>query len=402
MNTSLSFATCLPAMIAISQAVLSSRVAAGTRWLRLGLDSASPIDLEHVANLAPIPTLSTISATWMSRAWTAALAGKHSVFDTLTPSSSTLIDSSSSSTNSSPATNAKSLPLDKLVSKLVSYINVSPSVLITALILLDRLTTAVPEVLLNDGNVHKLYVVAFMTAAKLLEDDYNPASWFAAFLGCSEDHIKYLELLFLKGIDYHAFVTSQDFNYALHCFTTEAIDSPMALQVLASFPNCQIASRAVDLASSWKVYPCSNLTLSNEITSYRAEPPPSELCLRALADAQLSHDCPGFGTDNSWTDFASRIYSPIGFIRLMSLKRLIDGVLASSLLPALELNPHTRDGSTKIDGDIEDPNAKGRVILEGLGWGKLYKRGWEVENSKLVDSDLSVAPVYTAGSIWAL
>eukprot|EP01062_Namystynia_karyoxenos_P060921 TRINITY_DN5273_c3_g1_i1.p1 TRINITY_DN5273_c3_g1~~TRINITY_DN5273_c3_g1_i1.p1 ORF type:complete len:282 (+),score=102.50 TRINITY_DN5273_c3_g1_i1:77-922(+) len=117
--------------------------------------------------------------------------------------------------------------------RMCKYAQCSPSVFIHMLVLIDRLAG---KHTLTYLNIHRIIAVAFVIAAKLNDDEYFGASWYASITGVEPDDLNEMERMYLIEID-----------WTLHC--TSAQYTQMAESLQRQSPPTPPAARRVDPAA---------------------------------------------------------------------------------------------------------------------------------------------------------
>ena len=104
------------------------------------------------------------------------------------------------------------ISIEKYLERLAGYSRCSPETFVIALIYVDRIVSAGCGVVLGPRNVHKLFLVALVCAAKF-NDDLKLAQWgFAKLGGLGKKDLCRLEVQFLSGIEFRVVVSSGDYR----------------------------------------------------------------------------------------------------------------------------------------------------------------------------------------------
>ena len=110
---------------------------------------------------------------------------------------------------------SKTIPgisIEKYLERLAGYSRCSPETFVIAVIYVDRIVSPECGVVLGPRNVHKLFLVALLCAAKF-NDDLKLAQWgFAKLGGLGKKELCQLEVQFLSGIDFRVVVSSGDYR----------------------------------------------------------------------------------------------------------------------------------------------------------------------------------------------
>ncbi|PXF49154.1 Cyclin-U4-1 [Gracilariopsis chorda] len=302
----------------------------------------------------PTPLLHTFTPAHLSTLYTAALRRTRSPFDLLNPSAT----------------------LDAVVHHVVHNTTVSRSALVTACVYIDRLTQAAPHMFVTTTNVQRLFAVAFMLAAKWHEDAYFSSAYFAALFGMSLPELTTLESTFIHTIDYHLFVTTEQFHDAQVALMARALDSPQGLTVYHALVHHRVADshNAFDLANTWRQVPLHSAVsvaqppahhvwaMAANLVRHRQHPLPqpphrarptqpqstvptsTALCegrrvVAALARAQLQHDFPQV-CEQLYVSELQRRFTDDGIFRYAKLQLIGQSEeLDDLVLPPLERLP---------------------------------------------------------------
>lgn len=330
---------------------LHNRADKGEQWLNAACASRGPFDLALVVPLVPKPMLSGLTVSQIGHMYRAALGVSRSPFDLLSGSAT----------------------LNGVVHHIVRHTNVSRSALVIAAVYIDRLTAAVPHMFVTRTNIQRLFAVAFVLAAKWLEDIFFPSNCFADFFGMHPVEMGQLERWFAASIGYRLFVSTEQFHDAQVALMAEALDSDSGLHVFHSLLHHNIAfvQKALHMAPSWKELavqppaPCDNAMLWGSIwqTAGRLVETPGEEsalddapgdavgcnCVRTerrmvrgqevvqeLARVQLAHDF-SVTPEGLFARHWQRYFTEIGLVRYAKLDRIArDEWVENLILPPLE------------------------------------------------------------------
>ena len=103
------------------------------------------------------------------------------------------------------------ISIAKYLQRLAGYSRCSPETFVMALIYVDRFISNQQSQSLGERNVHKLYLVALVCAAKF-NDDLKLAQWaFAKLGGLAKKDLCLLEAQFLRAIEFRVVVSSVDY-----------------------------------------------------------------------------------------------------------------------------------------------------------------------------------------------
>ena len=109
--------------------------------------------------------------------------------------------------------NIPGISLHNYINRLTHYSKCSPETLVIALIYVEKYITKQNDELFS-RNVHKLFFIGMVVAAKFNDDLKLANDSFAKLGGMSKLDLCILETQFLKDIDFEVYVSSSDFlNY---------------------------------------------------------------------------------------------------------------------------------------------------------------------------------------------
>lgn len=173
------------------------------------LASSSNLELRLNETLSYSETYSLLSLPVPTAAHIATLIA--SLLDQIVARNTT--DNLSQSDNST--FHSKTIPgisIAKYLQRLAGYSRCSPETFIMALIYVDRFISSQHAQTLGPRNVHKLYLVALVCAAKF-NDDLKLAQWaFAKLGGLAKKDLCLLEAQFLRAIEFRVVVSSVDYR----------------------------------------------------------------------------------------------------------------------------------------------------------------------------------------------
>lgn len=375
---------CLPALLIVLNTALDNRAERGERWLAAASASCGPLDLGLLVPLVPKPMLSALTVPDIGCMYRAALRVSRSPFDLLSGSAT----------------------LHGVVHHIVRHSNVSPSALVIAVIYIDRLTTAMPHMFVTRTNIQRLFAVAFVLAAKWLEDICFPSNCFAHFFGMHPAELGHLESCFAAAIQYRLFVSTEQFHDAQVALMAAALDSDSGLHVFHTLIRHKIAfvQRALHMAPSWKepavqpLVPPDNamvwgkvwqtagrlVEMPGEESSPEDEPDDAIGCdcirverrmvrgqevVQELARVQLAHDF-SVTPEGLFARHWHRYFTEKGLLRYAKLDRIAsDEWVEDLVLPALE-HPEQPESSWWPRGEAspgeEDVRNKCAIDLEAF------------------------------------
>ncbi|KAI0560906.1 Cyclin [Gracilaria domingensis] len=226
------------ALVMVVKAAMNSRAEKGQHWLHLASASANEahcFDLATLVLAAPAPWLGKYTLAQLRALYEAALQHEASVFDL--------------------QSNAPTL--DAVVDHVLNNTGVSRSALVLACIYVDRLAAAAPHLFVTESNVQRLFGVAFMLAAKWLEDAYYSSAIFADLYCMSVQQLNELESAFTAAIGFNLFVSTEQFRDAQLALMTEALDTPSSLNIFQTLVNAKVADvhKAFDATRTWGKHP---------------------------------------------------------------------------------------------------------------------------------------------------
>ena len=100
------------------------------------------------------------------------------------------------------------ISLSDYIERLLKYSKAFNEIMIIILIYLDNICTK-HEINLNNYNIHKLILAAFISAIKFHEDDYYSISYYAKLGGVSKKEAINLEYEFMNLMDFQLFVNQE-------------------------------------------------------------------------------------------------------------------------------------------------------------------------------------------------
>jgi len=99
-----------------------------------------------------------------------------------------------------------SISIENFLKRIIKYTNLENSTLILSLIYIDRYCE-ITKKKLNKQNIHRLLFLGVVLAIKFNEDDYYGNAFYAKVGGIVLEELNFLELGFIKGIEYTLFVS---------------------------------------------------------------------------------------------------------------------------------------------------------------------------------------------------
>ena len=96
--------------------------------------------------------------------------------------------------------------------RLQKYFACSAECFVLSLVYIDRIIKDHPDFVVSQYNVHRLVVTAVMLAAKFFDDLYYSNAYYAKVGGVKTSELNLLEVTFLKMVDWHLFVTLEEFE----------------------------------------------------------------------------------------------------------------------------------------------------------------------------------------------
>jgi hypothetical protein len=108
------------------------------------------------------------------------------------------------------------IPLLNFVERIIQTTNCGFSALPGAIVLLKRLLSSHPELVISINNMHRLLLVALLTASKFLEDVPAANQLFATGSRFSIADLLELELEFLALLNYNPFISRSEFCEVLN------------------------------------------------------------------------------------------------------------------------------------------------------------------------------------------
>ena len=106
-----------------------------------------------------------------------------------------------------------SLSLTSYVERFTNFTTAPREVFVTAIAYIDRFLATNPRgIELALCNVHRLFAVAFVVAAKFVSDLYNSNKYYARVAGVSLEELNSLERAFLGDLGYNLYLTPEQYD----------------------------------------------------------------------------------------------------------------------------------------------------------------------------------------------
>jgi len=106
-----------------------------------------------------------------------------------------------------------SLSLTRYVERFINFTTAPREVFVTAIAYIDRFLAANPAgIELALCNVHRLFAVSFVVAAKFVSDLYNSNKYYARVAGVSLEELNLLERAFLSDLGYNLYLTTEQYE----------------------------------------------------------------------------------------------------------------------------------------------------------------------------------------------
>eukprot|EP00186_Timspurckia_oligopyrenoides_P000039 CAMPEP_0182441562 /NCGR_PEP_ID=MMETSP1172-20130603/533_1 /TAXON_ID=708627 /ORGANISM="Timspurckia oligopyrenoides, Strain CCMP3278" /LENGTH=243 /DNA_ID=CAMNT_0024635919 /DNA_START=155 /DNA_END=886 /DNA_ORIENTATION=+ len=106
--------------------------------------------------------------------------------------------------------------LDSYLKRVVTLVNESSSVCFAALVYLKRLSALDSRLRLNDYNVHRIFMTAFVLASKMLEDEVYSNEHYARVGGIpSLLEMNKLEACMLSLLDFNLYISPEEYESTL-------------------------------------------------------------------------------------------------------------------------------------------------------------------------------------------
>lgn len=105
-----------------------------------------------------------------------------------------------------------SIQVEDYVHRIAEYTYISPSSMVSALILLDRLTQRFPSLYFTQLNIYKLFFVAVRVASKVVDLRTLNNKNFASVGGVSNRHLNDLEARFVIDLHFDVLITPGEFH----------------------------------------------------------------------------------------------------------------------------------------------------------------------------------------------
>jgi len=98
-----------------------------------------------------------------------------------------------------------SVTISKYVERIIKYTHIEESTFILALIYIDRICEF-NDIILTDGNIHRILFSSIIMAIKINEDDYYSNNYYSKVGGISVKELNTLEYDYVRLIRYNLFV----------------------------------------------------------------------------------------------------------------------------------------------------------------------------------------------------
>mmetsp|Transcript_25021 Transcript_25021/g.98861 ORF Transcript_25021/g.98861 Transcript_25021/m.98861 type:complete len:199 (-) Transcript_25021:124-720(-) len=116
-----------------------------------------------------------------------------------------------------------SFGLKSFISFLVKRAGCPFSVLVVALIYLDRLKQDNPSTTLSMFTIHRLFLTALLLACKFLDDRGHGNLFFAQMVNCSIEEMNQLEMAMLAKLRFKLFVSDKTFATYASCLVSDLL-----------------------------------------------------------------------------------------------------------------------------------------------------------------------------------
>jgi len=98
-----------------------------------------------------------------------------------------------------------SVTIHKYIERIIKYTHIEESTFILSLIYIDRICEY-NDIILTDGNIHRILFSSIIMAIKINEDDYYSNNYYSKVAGISVKELNNLEYDFVRLIRYNLFV----------------------------------------------------------------------------------------------------------------------------------------------------------------------------------------------------
>jgi len=98
-----------------------------------------------------------------------------------------------------------SVTIFKYIERIIKYTHIEESTFILALIYIDKICEY-NDIVLTDGNIHRILFTSIIMAIKINEDDYYSNNYYSKVGGISVKELNILEYDFVRFIRYNLFV----------------------------------------------------------------------------------------------------------------------------------------------------------------------------------------------------
>ena len=110
------------------------------------------------------------------------------------------------------AVRVPSVSINDYLFRIARYFLCSPECFVIALVYIDRVMKKHGDFVICKLNIHRLVVTSMMLAVKFFDDVYYSNAYYAKVGGVKGPEMNLLELHFLKLIDWHLFVSPEEFD----------------------------------------------------------------------------------------------------------------------------------------------------------------------------------------------
>lgn len=105
-----------------------------------------------------------------------------------------------------------SIELSKYLNRFVKYAFQSPACYVVTLIYINRFVDKCGPNIFNQLSCYRIFLPAFVVAAKFFDDNYFSNSFYSKVGGVSRIHLNELEVQFLKVMDCNVFVSKEEYD----------------------------------------------------------------------------------------------------------------------------------------------------------------------------------------------
>ena len=144
------------------------------------------------------------------------------------------------------AVRVPSVSIHDYLFRVARYFLCSPECFVMALIYIDRIMKKHQDFVICKLNIHRLIVTSMMLAVKFFDDVYYSNAYYAKVGGVKGPEMNVLEIHFLRLIDWHLFVSPEEFDLYKTNVLVAVSGSPTAAALAEDLPLARRARTEFD------------------------------------------------------------------------------------------------------------------------------------------------------------